>query len=342
MKRKTIILIHFLFWFYMANQSIFPFYVKTLEEPEIPGNSYMNYVLVTLFLHAVSFYAIYLAFPRISAIRNKLLIIITSVITVGVVTGLRLGLNLIISGYFGFMNNETLKFEWVLVWNELRLCIILGIYAVLIRFLIRAFEAQKLRNEIVNHRQAGELALIKAQVNPHFLFNTLNNIYSLVYKKSDEAPEAVMKFSSIMRYVLNEANNETVPLDREIEYIRSYIELQKFRYSQPGYVEMKITGATGMIRIEPMLLIPFVENAFKHGKKDHIPAIIIDLKAENHEICLKVTNYLKDCHQQLIKESGVMGLSNIRRRLELTYPGKHELSAKIENGQFKVYLLIKQ
>lgn len=335
-------MIHFLFWFYMANQSIFPIYIKTLEEQKIPGNIYMKEVFLSLFLHALSFYAIYFTFPRIIAIRNKLLIIIASLIAVGVVTALRLGLNLSISGYFGFMNHETLKFEWLWVWNELRLCIIMAIYAVLIHFLIRAFEAQKLRNELINHRQAGELALIKAQVNPHFLFNTLNNIYSLVYKKSNEAPEAVMKFSSIMRYVLNEANNETVPLDREIEYIRSYIELQKFRFSQSGFIEMKITGDTKKIRIEPMLLIPFVENAFKHGKKEHIPAIIIDLRVENREICFKVTNYLKDSQHELIKESGVLGLSNIRRRLDLTYPGKHELSAKIENGQFKVNLLIKQ
>ena len=342
MKRRTIILIHFLFWFYIVNQAIFPLYVRNLEEAEILGNSYMKEVLITLFLNAVTFYAIYFAFPRISTIRNMFMLVMASVITVSVVTGLRLGLNWCIWRCFNYLQNEAVKFEWLWVWYELRSCIVLGIYAVLIRFMIRAFEAQKLRDELINQHQAGELALIKAQVNPHFLFNTLNNIYSLVYKKSDEAPEAVMKFSAIMRYVLSEANNETVPLDKEIEYLRSYIELQKFRFSNTGFVEMNVTGITGKIKIAPMLLIPFVENAFKHGSKDYEPGIIIDLKAENRQVHFEVTNYIKSTQQPAEKYTGVLGLSNIRRRLDLTYPGKHSLTVKIENGKFKVNLSIRQ
>jgi len=264
-----------------------------------------------------------------------------SLLIIFLLSGIRLGLSWGLWRILMPDPDKPLELQWIWAWNELRLVIITGIYSVLIRFMIRAFEAQKLRNELTNQRQAGELALIKAQVNPHFLFNTLNNIYSLVLKKSDEAPEAVMKFSSIMRYVLSEANNETVQLDREIEYLRSYIELQKFRFSKPGYVVINVSGNTGKTRIAPMLLIPFVENAFKHGSKKQQPGIIVELAADDDKIHFRVVNYIKENQQPPKNNSFVSGLSNIRRRLELSYPGKHELQVKQENGQHKVSLLIR-
>jgi LytS/YehU family sensor histidine kinase len=149
-----------------------------------------------------------------------------------------------------------------------------------------------------------------------------------------------MKFSSIMRYVLNEANAESVHLEQEIEYIRSYIELQKLRFKQPEFVSLDIEGITDVI-IAPMLLIPFVENAFKHGSRNHQPGIIIHLYADNHLIRFEVSNYLRKHSQITEKQSGGIGLSNIRRRLELIYPNKHELTIKEEDDQFKVILIIK-
>jgi LytS/YehU family sensor histidine kinase len=218
--------------------------------------------------------------------------------------------------------------------------VITGIYSILIRYMINAFEAQKIRDELINQRQASELALLKSQVNPHFLFNTLNNIYSLVYQRSDEAPEAVMKFSSIMRYVLYEANAEKVLLDREIEYLKSYIELQKLRIRQADFVSMEIIGETGEITVAPMMLIPFVENAFKHGSKNHQPGIIIRLVAESRMIRFEVTNYIKKSQLQHEKQDGGLGLANIRRRLELIYPGKHNLEIILNDEQFQTILFL--
>jgi two-component system, LytTR family, sensor kinase len=340
MKKKNIILIHILYWFYIINQSLFPMYIGKIEDSQIIGGQYLNDVAISLFLNVLSFYAIYFAFPRIAAMKNKILVFVAAVIMIFIIMGVRLPIDWCFWKYIGHLPEKEMVFQWVWVWNELRLVVITGIYAILIRFMINAFETQKLRDELINQRQAGELALLKSQVNPHFLFNTLNNIYSLVYNKSDEAPEAVMKFSSIMRYVLYDASAESVLLEKEIEYLRSFIELQKLRFKQPEFVLLNIDGNTDGITIAPMLLIPFVENAFKHGSKNHQPGITIHLHIENHLIRFEVSNYIRNNQQTTEKQFGVLGLSNLRRRLDLIYPGKYNLVIKEENDQFFVNLLI--
>jgi two-component system, LytTR family, sensor kinase len=341
MKKKNIVLVHLLYWFYIINQSLFPMYVGKIDAEAFIDNRYLSDVSISLLLNILSFYIIYFAFPKIASIRNKIVILVASLSLVFVVMGIRLPIDWCFWKYIAHLPEKELAFQWVWVWNELRLVIINGIYAILIRFMINAFEGQKLRDELINQRQASELALLKSQVNPHFLFNTLNNIYSLVYNKSEEAPEAVMKFSSIMRYVLGDANAENVHLEQEIEYIRSYIELQKLRIKHPGFVSLDIEGSTDAI-IAPMLLIPFVENAFKHGSRNQQPGILIHLYADNYLIRFEVSNYLRKHPQIIEKQSGGIGLSNIRRRLELLYPGTHELTIKEVDDQYKVILIIKR
>ncbi len=340
MKKKTVFIIHFLYWFYIINQSLFPLYVGKLQEASVMGGQYLKEVSISLFLNVLSFYAVYLAFPVLAFIRNKMVMIAAVVGLVVLIMGVRLPVDWFFWKLSGQLTGNTMAFQWVWVWNELRLVIITGIYAVLIRFMIHAFDTQKLRDELIRQRQAGELALLKSQVNPHFLFNTLNNIYSLVYQKSEEAPEAVMKFSSIMRYVLYDATAEKVPLEKEIEYLKSYVELQKLRIRQQGFVVLNIQGETAGVTIPPVLLIPVVENAFKHGSKNHHPGIFIYLNSGNQQIRFEVTNYVKK--NEPLKESQFSGagLNNIRRRLDLTHPGKYNLQVTEDDEQFKVTLIM--
>lgn len=342
MKRKTIILIHLLFWFYMINQALFPLYVGNLKEMAVPPVDYLKDMAYSVILNAFTFYAVYFAFPPVYSLRRKFLAVLATIGLLGALTLARYGISWVVYNHSFLFRGSGMHYSYGWIWNELRLCVITGIYAVLIRFLIRAFEAQHLRSELINQRQAGELALIKAKVNPHFLFNTLNNIYSLVYKKSDEAPEAVMKFSSIMRFVLSEANSETILLNKEIEYMKSYVELQNLRIREPGYVVLSISGMTEGKTIAPMLLIPLVENAFKHGSKRHQPGITISLRVENGKILFQVVNFLKEGFSSAEVQPGALGLNNIKRRLELTYPGKHQFTATKDNGQFIVNLIIEE
>jgi ligand-binding sensor domain-containing protein/sensor histidine kinase YesM len=189
-----------------------------------------------------------------------------------------------------------------------------------------AFQAQQLKTELTMQNQTSELALLRSQINPHFLFNTLNNIYSLVYQRSDHAPEAVMKLSEIMRYMLYEATSEKVLLQNEINYLKSFIELQLLRLKNKDFVSFNITGTTDNLTISPMLLIAFVENAFKHGvKRGNNPGIIINLDVLDNSINFEVINYCQKNDTSNKDQTGGIGLTNIKRRLELLYPNKFKL-----------------
>jgi LytS/YehU family sensor histidine kinase len=226
--------------------------------------------------------------------------------------------------------------------NSVRLVTIYGIYALLIQLAIGWFDTQKLKTELILEKQSGELALLRSQINPHFLFNTLNNIYSLVYKKSEDAPEAVMKMSSIMRYMLYDATTDKVLLEKEIEYLKSFIELEKLRIRHKDFVELNISGNVEGRTIAPMLLIPFVENAFKHGTRTvTTPGIRINLSIGEHQIMFDVSNHVRKQGTINKDKIGGIGLTNIRRRLNLLYPGKHQLEISTTDDLYNVHLTLR-
>lgn len=340
MKRKSIILIHFFFWFYIINQALFPLYVGQLEEAWLAENRYLKEVFITIIMNMVSFYLVYFTFPLLLKFRSRILAVFTGMVVIAVITAFRVPVEYYLCKLAGTLNGKDTMFKMIYLWNDLRLVIITGIYAILIRFMINWFESQKLRDELINQKQAGELALYRSQVNPHFLFNTLNNIYSLVYRKSDDAPAALMKLSSIMRYMLYDSTAEKVPLEKEIEYLKSFIELQNLRIKHPDFVSLQIEGDTEAGSIAPMLLISFVENAFKHGSKIERPGIIINLSVSNEKITFRIVNYLKKSTAVQDDYAGGISLANIRRRLELIYPGKHTLLIREEEETFSINLEI--
>ncbi len=340
MKKKYVILIHIIYWIYIINQSLFPFYINSIDYAKIDRYHYFMDVIINTILNVFSFYSIYFTFFRLFRLRYKAIAVLAIILLVALISGIRTPVEYAYWKYLILLPEKDLMLNSSWIWNEVRLTVIIGIYAVLIRFMIEWFETQKLRNELLNQQQSSELALLRSQVNPHFLFNTLNNIYSLVYKKSDEAPAAVMKLSRIMRYVLYDANNEKVSLEKEVEYLKSFIELQELRINQEGYVELHIQGNLENQTISPMLLIPFVENAFKHGGKGLSPGIVIRLSAEAGVIEFSVENHKKHNPASRGQEAGGLGLQNIRRRLELLYPGKHTLTILDEPESFRIELRI--
>lgn len=340
MKRKSILLIHFFFWFYIVNQALFPLYIGQIDASYMIGNKYLKDVAINTLLNMLSFYLIYGAFPIFFGMKCRVVAIAAGLVFLVLITAIRAPLEFFSWKLFGNLPREELLFKWMYLWNNLRMVIIMVIYAILIRFMINAFESQKLKDELINQRQAGELALLRSQVNPHFLFNTLNNIYSLVYKKSEAAPAAVMKLSSIMRYMLYDSNAEKVPLEKEIEYLKSFIELQNLRTKYPDFVSLEILGDTDGHFIAPMLLISFVENAFKHGSKAPRPGIIIKLGTVRGKIQFEVVNYQKKKNIASNENKSGNGLESITRRLELIYPGKHMLFVSDDTETFRINLEI--
>jgi|WetSurMetagenome_2_1015567.scaffolds.fasta_scaffold15119_3 two-component system, LytTR family, sensor kinase len=187
---------------------------------------------------------------------------------------------------------------------------------------------------------ANELALLRSQINPHFLFNTLNNIHSFIRREPDKASFGIIKLSDIMRYMLYKSDTEKVLLENEIEYINNYIELQKLRTSDTNFVKFNITGNYQGVWVPPLLFVPFVENAFKHGKKRGVsPGITINLSVLNNKIDFSITNYIKE-EKNVDNTKGGFGLKNIKRRLELLFGDKYELETSVEENKFIVKLKI--
>ena len=339
MKTKYKILIHFAFWIYMFNQVLLTIIMYSSKKYD-PFEEITIYPITSF----ITFYSFYFIFGLFFTRKSKLLPVILLIAVIGILIPLRVGLEFFFWKYIGYSH---LKMSGPLFitsgwwFNSLRLVIIYGIYALLIHLAIGWFDTQKLKTELLLEKQSGELALLRSQINPHFLFNTLNNIYSLVYKKSDDAPEAVMKMSSIMRYMLYDATTDKVLLEKEIEYLKSFIELEKLRIRHKEFVELNITGNAEGRTIAPMLLIPFVENAFKHCSKNVTnPGIRITLSIEPDLFRFEVTNHNRKNITVTKDQVGGIGLTNIRRRLNLLYPGKHQLEISSENDMYNILLIL--
>lgn len=185
-----------------------------------------------------------------------------------------------------------------------------------------------------------ELSYLKAQINPHFLFNTLNSIYSLSILKSEKTPEAIVKLSNMMRYVLSDAHQNRVPLEKEINYIENYIELQKLRLGNTVGLHYEVTGKMESKQIAPLILISFVENAFKHGVNAEEDSLIaIKLHVETDSLRLEVKNNIVKSNLEYAEKSG-LGIENTKTRLSLLYPNKHELIIQDKGKTFEVALKI--
>jgi sensor histidine kinase YesM len=203
------------------------------------------------------------------------------------------------------------------------------------------FSAEEKKEEISKQQLQTELSFLKSQVNPHFLFNSLNSIYSLSVANSKQTSDAVMKLSRILRYTLEEANNNIVNLGQEIEFLRNYIELQKIRLTENVGIKFITKGDTGSVSIAPLLLIPFVENAFKYGTSTHNESsIYAEISVEGREIVFSCIN--TNFPVMALKNKGTgTGIANTRRRLELLYGDKHTLDIKETPESFCVTLTLK-
>lgn len=190
--------------------------------------------------------------------------------------------------------------------------------------------ARQLREqqELQTQTMQSELRFLKSQINPHFLFNTLNNLYALTLKKDDKAPEIVIKLSEMMRYMLYECNERRVLLQKEVNYIRNYLDLEKLRQGKNVDISFSVEGEAGEQQIAPLMFIPFLENSFKHGLNNHISKgfVNIKMKIKNREVDFFIENSKPDTPPvQSPRRSGGIGLVNVKRRLDLLYPRQYEL-----------------
>ncbi len=198
------------------------------------------------------------------------------------------------------------------------------------------------KQELEKRTMQSELRFLKSQINPHFLFNTLNSLYALTLKKSDKAPEIVIKLSEMMRYMLYECNEKQVPLKKEVNYLHNYLALEQLRQGKNIDIVFNTSGNISNQMIAPLMFIPFLENSFKHGLNNNIEGgfVHIDLTAENEKIYFSVKNSkpekLPVIHPK--RKSGGIGLVNVNRRLNLLYPDKYSLDIEDNPKSYRVRL----
>ena len=210
-------------------------------------------------------------------------------------------------------------------------------FAVAIKLLKLWYVNKQEQQLLTQEKLEAELKFLKTQIHPHFLFNTLNNLYALTLKKSDRAPETVLKLSELISYMLYECASDEVPLSKEIKFIRNYVDIEKMRYGDKIDVDIRISGEQNDPKIAPLILLPFVENCFKHGASEAIQQSWVKLTVDSQPTVtiIKVENNKANDVNPLRKEG--IGIQNVKRRLDLLYPGKHDL--KILNGQ-ETFLVI--
>ncbi len=231
----------------------------------------------------------------------------------------------------------------VLIYSFINTSFLVGITTGLKFMSLWFSQQQKAREQEKQHLQS-ELTFLRSQINPHFLFNTLNNLYSLTLKKSDLAPEIVLKLSEMMRYMLYECNEKMVPLEKEINYVQSYIELEQLRKGDQTRITFNTQCQLNGQQIAPLLLIPFFENAFKHGINSQIDSgwVNIDLHVSGNYLDLQIANshYPKINGKKSDSEHRGIGLKNVKRRLLLLYPDQHELTIQETEDTYSINLKI--
>jgi hypothetical protein len=199
-------------------------------------------------------------------------------------------------------------------------------------------QAEKRARDIETEHLRTELSFLHMQINPHFLFNSLNTIYGMSLKKSDNAPKAVLKLSQLLRYMIEETGHDMVPLDQEVSYLNNFIELQKMRSGPSLLVTFKVDGNISGAMIAPMLLLPFVENAFKYGLSNNMESPIqIDLQVDRDKIIFSVINRK---FENMERHSSGIGIPNVVRRLELLYPERHTLDIQDRGDTYYIKLKI--
>ena len=343
MKRSVIYLLHTGYWLLYA--LLISTFVMLMSKGQMPLRTWVNTVFfspLALFCFVpgiLGFYSFYhILFDRF-LYKQKYLAFAGMTVVLAVLAGCITSLLLWMPFAHG---NQSLKLSELLIMS-LFLSVLAGIHGV-IALVLKGFISwsgeMKLKEELHRRNYETELALVKSQINPHFLFNTINNIDVLIEKDAVKASMYLNKLSGIMRFMLYETRDDQIPLQKEIDYLDEYIALQRIRSANSEYVEYSITGEPGNHMIAPMLFIAYVENAFKHAApRKEGPAVSISLSVNTETIRFACENKYRRTSPINRVHNG-LGNDLLQRRLALLYPGKHELDISDSGEIYKVTLTL--
>ncbi|MBK8920972.1 MAG: histidine kinase [Saprospirales bacterium] len=326
---------HALFWLTLFGIMVFFGYTEGQSLPFVLSNE-----IISLFFFAVLVYFnLFYLIPNYLA-RNVLLYLGLVLASCAMVTPIK-----ILVLYLKFSGKPWLQENLVQIQGSIFLSSFLVTMAsTILRVVTDWWRYQREKQTLQTQTIQSELRFLKSQINPHFLFNTLNNLYALTLKKSDKAPEIVLKLSEIMRYMLYECNEKRVLLSKEIQYIHNYLDLERLR--QPGVADIRFTveGQVSEQLIAPLLFVPFLENSFKHGLNHHMHGggfVRMHLKVQGDDLEFYIENSKAEgLPRQEHPRSGGIGLANVRQRLKILYPEKHTLEVDDRPHRYAVTLLL--
>jgi sensor histidine kinase YesM len=299
--------------------------------PSVPN--LMPHLAINLIWAASVFYLFYFYFIRFFEKRQFAEYLIFSFLVSIFLTVIFMPLHKVVSAQFDILDLK-------IILPPMAGSFILAQCGCLVRGFENWFTHIQLRVELENRNLKNELELLKSQINPHFLFNSLNNIDSLIHTMPDNASISLITLSDILRYMIYETKTDVVSLQKEIVYIKNYIDLQQLRFQNPDYIRISFPDQCEGIRIAPLLFIPFIENAFKYSfNAGKYPVIDIQLRCKGNSILFYCQNYFQYVESQHERPGGV-GLENVKRRLELLYPGKYNIKISEDTQIFKVELTI--
>lgn len=303
-------------------------------------NAVQVMVFFALLPSIISFYSFYfLLFPRYLKQKEIVLSVVYGLL-ISLCSAL-IGLTILYYSYGGECGDDedNMTFVYVILFMSF-IALVSGVIALVIRGFITWFEEIKLKEALQQKNHEMELALVKSQLDPHFLFNTINNIDVLILKNAKEASDYLNKLSDIMRFMLFETKTDEILLSKEIQYIDKYIQLQKIRTANSNYVNFSVQGCSKEKTIAPMVFIPFIENAFKHTNNKKLEnAITINILIKNGTTKLECINKY-DPTRKSKEESNGLGNELIQKRLNLIYPERHNLEVINQNEKYSVALTI--
>lgn len=240
-----------------------------------------------------------------------------------------------------FYRDNLVSHQLLIFWGN----VVVLLVSTVLRVVMDWWRYQNEKQVLVTQTVQSELRFLKSQINPHFLFNTLNNLYALTLKKSDKAPEIVLKLSEIMRYMLYECNERQVPLSKEIQYIYNYLDLERLRQPKDADIQFVVEGHISDQMVAPLLFVPFLENSFKHGLNHTVNGagfVRLKLHVQKDELEFVIENSkVPHIPRQNHARSGGIGLVNVRQRLQILYPEDHNLEILDEPNRYVVTLLLK-
>lgn len=344
MKKAFVIFLHAGYWlmYLLLLFVIFTIANIQLRKPQTLSNLISLFPLIVLCVvpNLISFYSSYFfLFPKFLH-RKKILALIIAGSFVCLISALSGGLLSIL--FFGFRQPvfaDAKELSSLLATFFLIACVH-GVIALVIRGFVTWYDEIKLKEELYKRNYEMELALVKSQINPHFLFNTINNIDVLISKDAAKASSYLNKLSDILRYMVYETSAEKISLNKELSYMEKYIDLQKIRTSNPDYINFKVECNANEFMIAPMILFPFIENAFKHTEdRKKSSSIKIKVSIEKDNLVFECENSYQ---KQFEKKQDFKGVGNelIKRRLMLIYPDNHSLVITDDDGIYKVKLTL--